>query len=436
MSTSLIDRLAAIIDTGEVSRAGLARAAGLHPNSLRKLGSPDWNPTADTLVRLEKLLRRGTTEVLVGAEQIIDEARNGRMFILVDDDDRENEGDLVIPAQMATPDAINFMARHGRGLICLALTQDRVEQLQLPLMARTNGTRHETAFTVSIEARRGVTTGISAADRARTVAVAIDSANGPDALVSPGHVFPLVARPGGVLVRAGHTEAAVDVSRLAGLNPSGVICEIMREDGTMARLDDLVDFARMHGLKIGTIRDLIAYRLKKDHMVERVAQTGFVGCSGAEWQAQVFRDKATGAEQLGLVHGALDTSRPILVRMHSLDLFADVLGERGERSGLLGGAMRMIEAEGSGVIVALHAAAPGSLSRAADRRSGKEVAAGDMLRDYGIGAQILAALNVHDMILLTNTRHSPVALGGYGLAIVEERCIDCGAEPAAERETA
>jgi 3,4-dihydroxy 2-butanone 4-phosphate synthase/GTP cyclohydrolase II len=423
MSTTLIDRLHAIIDTGEISRAGLARAAGLHPNSLRKLGSPDWNPTADTLLRLEKLLQRGTAEVLVGAEQIIDEARNGRMFILVDDDDRENEGDLVIPAQMATPDAINFMARHGRGLICLALTQDRVAQLQLPLMARTNGTRHETAFTVSIEARTGVTTGISAADRARTIAVAIDAANGPDALVSPGHVFPLVARPGGVLVRAGHTEAAVDVSRLAGLNPSGVICEIMREDGTMARLDDLIDFARAHGLKIGTIRDLIAYRLKKDHMVERVADTAFTSPHAVTWQAQVFRDKATGAEQLALVLGPLDTDQPVLVRMHSLDLFADVLGEQGGRSGLLGGAMRMIEAQGSGVIVALHAAAPGSLSRSADRRSGKQVEEGEMLRSYGIGAQILAALGIHDMILLTNTRHSPVALGGYGLAIVEERCI-------------
>src|SRR4029450_12032403 len=220
MSSTLIERLNAVIETGEVSRAGLARAAGLHPNSLRKLGSPEWNPTADTLGRLEKLLQRGNTNVLVGAEAIIDEARNGRMFILVDDDDRENEGDLVIPAQMATPDAINFMARHGRGLICLALSTERVDQLGLAPMARVNGTKMETAFTVSIEARDGVTTGISAADRARALSVAIDANNGSDAIVSPGHVFPLVARPGGVLVRAGHTEAAVDVARLAGLNPS------------------------------------------------------------------------------------------------------------------------------------------------------------------------------------------------------------------------
>jgi 3,4-dihydroxy 2-butanone 4-phosphate synthase/GTP cyclohydrolase II len=424
MSTTLIDRLTAIIDTGEVSRAALARAAGLHPNSLRKLGAPDWNPTADTLKRLEKLIQTGTADVLVGAETIIDEARNGRMFILVDDDDRENEGDLVIPAQMATPESINFMARHGRGLICLALTKDRADQLGLEPMTRTNRSRNETAFTVSIEAKEGISTGISAADRARTVSVAIDSANGPDAIVSPGHVFPLVARPGGVLVRAGHTEAAVDVSRLAGLNPSAVICEIMRDDGSMARLDDLMDFARAHGLKIGTIRDLIAYRLKKDHLVERKAATLFKAKSGAEWEAQVFRDKASGEEQLALVHGTLNTDEPVLVRMHSLDLFADVLGEAGPRSGVLQGAMRMIEEEGSGVVVALHAAAPGSLSRSIDLRAGKPVEGGDAVRGYGIGAQILAALGIHDMILLSNTRHSPVALSGYGLAIVGERPIE------------
>jgi 3,4-dihydroxy 2-butanone 4-phosphate synthase/GTP cyclohydrolase II len=423
MSTTLMERLNEIIATGEVSRSGLARAAGLHPNSLRKLGSPDWNPTADTLTRLEKLIQRGTTDVLVGAEAIIDEARNGRMFILVDDDDRENEGDLVIPAQMATPDAINFMARHGRGLICLALTKDRSEALQLQPMASTNRSRNETAFTVSIEAKDGISTGISAADRARTIAAAIDSANGPEALVSPGHVFPLVARPGGVLVRAGHTEAAVDVARLAGLNPSAVICEIMRDDGTMARLDDLMDFARTHGLKIGTIRDLIAYRLKKDHMVERVSTSPFTAESGAQWQAHVFRDKANGEEQLALVHGTVEPDAPALVRMHSLDLFADVIGEAGARSGLLHRAMRMIEEEGAGVLVALHAAAPGSLSRSLDLRAGKPVEAGDAVRGYGTGAQILAALGIHDMILLTNTHHSPIALSGYGLAIVEERAI-------------
>ena len=427
MSSQLIDRLSNMVSDGEMSRSGLARAAGLHANSLRRLGESDWNPTADTLLKLERFVDSGGSSVIVSPEQIIDEARNGRMFILVDDDDRENEGDLVIPAQMATPDAINFMARHGRGLICLALAKPRVAQLGLTPMSQSNGTRMETAFTVSIEARDGVTTGISAADRARTIAVAIDSANSSDAIVSPGHVFPLVARPGGVLVRAGHTEAAVDVSRLAGLNPSGVICEIMREDGTMARLDDLMEFARAHGLKIGTIRDLIAYRLKKDHMVERVAETRFVARSGGTWTAQVFRDKASGEEQLALVHGAIDPSSPTLVRMHSIDLFADLLGEASPRAGLLDGAMAMIEAEGSGVIVALHAAAPGSLSRATDVRSGKGAEAIPALRGYGVGAQILAALGIHDMILLSNTKHAPVGLSAYGLAIIEERCIT-GAE--------
>jgi len=427
MSTTLIERLNAIIGTGEISRAGLARAAGLHPNSLRKLGQADWNPTADTLGRLEKLIQGGNTEVLVGTEVIINEARNGRMFILVDDEDRENEGDLVIPAQMATPEAINFMARHGCGLICVALTKDRADQLGLEPMTRTNRSRLETAFTVSIEAREGISTGISAADRARTIAVAIDSSNGPDAIVSPGHVFPLIARPGGVLARAGHTEAAVDVSRLAGLNPSGVICEIMSEDGSMARLDGLMDFARIHGLKIGTIRDLIAYRLKKDHLVERVASAAFNAISGAPWQAQVFRDKASGEEQLALVHGTLNPDEPVLVRMHSLDLFADVIGESSPRSGVLRGAMRMIEEQGSGVVVTLHAAAPGSLSRSIDLRAGKPVEGGDAVRGYGTGAQILAALGIHDMILLSNAHHSPVGLSGYGLAIVEERPIEIDA---------
>ena len=428
MPTKIIDQLENVIASGEITRAGLARAAGLHANSLRKLGQADWNPTAETLAKLEKLIHRGSADVLVGSEAIIDEARNGRMFILVDDDDRENEGDLVIPAQMATPDAINFMARHGRGLICLALGKARVDQLGLQPMSRVNGTQLETAFTVSIEARDGVTTGISAADRARTIAVAIDASNDADAIVSPGHVFPLVARPGGVLVRAGHTEAAVDVSRLAGLNPSGVICEIMREDGTMARLDDLVEFAHVHGLKIGTIRDLIAYRLKKDHMVERLTETRFAARSGANWSAQVFRDKSSGEEQLAFVYGSIDPSRPTLVRMHSLDLFADILGEASPRFGLLDGAMTMIEAEGTGVIVALHAAAPGSLSRAVDRRSGKPSQPDAALRGYGVGAQILAALGIHDMILLSNTRHAPVGLSAFGLTIVDERPIAAGVE--------
>jgi 3,4-dihydroxy 2-butanone 4-phosphate synthase/GTP cyclohydrolase II len=328
---------------------------------------------------------------------------------------------------MATPDAINFMAKHGRGLICLALSKQRVDQLGLGLMSRHNGTRHETAFTTSIEAKEGVTTGISAADRARTISVAIDGSKGPEHIVTPGHVFPLVARDGGVLVRAGHTEAAVDVARLAGLNPSGVICEIMREDGTMARMDDLMEFARTHNLKIGTIRDLIAYRLRKDRMVEQVAEAQFESSWGGAWSVKTFVDKATGTEQVALVKGWIDPDKPTLVRMHALSLFSDAFGQAGPRGRLLEGAMQEIAEEGTGVIVVINRALPDSLSRAVNILAGKSQPSDmETLRDYGIGAQILSALNVHDMVLLTNTHHTPVALGGYGLTIVAERPIRTG----------
>jgi 3,4-dihydroxy 2-butanone 4-phosphate synthase/GTP cyclohydrolase II len=325
---------------------------------------------------------------------------------------------------MATPDAINFMATHGRGLICLALTAARVEQLGLGLMSRHNRTRHETAFTTSIEAKHGVTTGISAADRARTISVATDASKGPDDIVTPGHVFPLVAKDGGVLIRAGHTEAAVDVARLAGLNPSGVICEIMHEDGTMARMDDLVAFAQRHALKIGTIRDLIAYRLKKDHLVEQTGEASFESRWGGVWKAKAFLNKATGTEQVALVKGEIDPSRPTLVRMHQLSLFSDAFGEITERGDLLRGAMQLIAKEGSGVIVVLNRPQPNALSTVLNARSGKgQPKDMDELRDYGGGAQILSALGVHDMVLLTNTHHTLVALGGYGLKIVGERPI-------------
>jgi len=341
------------------------------------------------------------------------------MFILIDDEDRENEGDLVIPAQMATPDAINFMATYGRGLICLALGKERVDQLGLDLMSRNNETRHETAFTVSIEARDGVTTGISAIDRARTVAVAIDASKGPEHIVTPGHVFPLIARRGGVLVRAGHTEAAVDVSRLAGLNPSGVICEIMREDGTMARLDDLISFAQLHGLKIGTIRDLIAYRLLHDHNVEKIAEAKFESRWGDDWIAVTYRNKAVDSETLALVKGRLDPDKPAMVRMHSLDLLSDVLGGTGPRERTLERAMAAIAQNGQGVVVLLSGRA--SLSHAVRALAGEKVAEMNELRDYGLGAQILAELGIHEMILLTNSHHTLVGLDGYGLNIVEER---------------
>ena len=362
---------------------------------------------------------------LSSPEEIIDEARNGRMYILVDDEDRENEGDLIIPAQMATPDAINFMATHGRGLICLALTKERVDQLGLDLMSRNTGTRHETAFTISIEAKDGVTTGISAADRARTVAVAIDGSRGKEEIVSPGHVFPLVAKRGGVLIRAGHTEAAVDVSRLAGLNPSGVICEVMNDDGTMARLDDLVAFAQRHNLKIGTIRDLIAYRRRHDHLLERRMDTRFTSRWGGEWTAISFYNKAVGSETMALVKGHIDPAKPTLVRMHTLSVFADTFGEKSDREGLLAGAMKMIADEGSGVVVIINRAMQNLVSRQMEiLKNGSRESDVEELRDYGIGAQVLAELGVHDMVLLTNTHHTLVALEGYGLSIVGEREVE------------
>ncbi|MBO9714138.1 3,4-dihydroxy-2-butanone-4-phosphate synthase [Sphingomonas sp.] len=360
-------------------------------------------------------------------EELIDEARNGRMFILVDDEDRENEGDLVIPAQMATPDAINFMAKFGRGLICLAMTKARVDALGLDLMSRSNGTRHETAFTVSIEAKEGVTTGISAADRARTISVAIDASKGKEEIVTPGHVFPLVARDGGVLVRAGHTEAAVDVARLAGLNPAGVICEIMKDDGTMARMDDLVGFAQLHGLKIGTIRDLIAYRRRYDHLVEKRSEAKFTSDWGGDWTAMTFWNKATGTEQVALVKGKVSPDKPTLVRMHALSPFADIFGEGGGRGGLLRRSMEIIGQEGAGVVVVINKPRPDQFTLALEARSGKLTPADmDELRDYGVGAMILTELGVHTMTLLTNTHHTLVGLDGYGLEIVGERPIDLG----------
>jgi 3,4-dihydroxy 2-butanone 4-phosphate synthase / GTP cyclohydrolase II len=424
MSTSIIDRVRTLVASGDITKAGLARAAGLHANSLRRLDEGDWNPTSETLIKLEKLLARGLGQAaLATAEEVIDEARNGRMFILVDDEDRENEGDLVIPAQMATPDAINFMAKHGRGLICLAMTKSRVDQLGLGLMSRNNGTRHETAFTVSIEARTGVTTGISAADRARTVSVAIDASKGAEEIVTPGHIFPLVARDGGVLIRAGHTEAAVDVSRLAGLNPSGVICEIMKDDGTMARLDDLIAFAQLHNLKIGTIRDLIAYRRKNDHLVERVSDHLLESDYGGDWRAIIYRNKIDGNESLVLQKGKVLPDQPTLVRMHNVSMFHDMLGKPGPRKRLLQRSMTEIGNAGNGVIVLLTPAdmEPGRFSRIIDAQPDQMD-----LRSYGIGAQILADLGIHDMVLLTNTSHTLIALEGYGLSIVGERPIDGG----------
>jgi len=350
------------------------------------------------------------------------------MYILVDDEERENEGDLIVPAQMATPDAINFMATHGRGLICLALTADRLRDLDLPLMAQHNRSRHETAFTVSIEAREGVTTGISASDRARTIAVAIDGAKGREDIVSPGHVFPLAAQDGGVLIRAGHTEAAVDVSRLAGVNPSGVICEIMNEDGTMARMPELVKFAQFHGLKIGTIADLIAYRLKNDRIVEKTLETTFNSLHGGEFKMFVYTNKVAYGEHVALVKGDLSKGGPVMVRVHALNVLDDALADADTGRALgLQHAMRMIGAAGRGVLVLIrepHRAALSNRVRAKmgvpDEAAGEAAPLGSELREYGVGAQILVDLGVTDMILLSNTKRTIIGLEGYGLRVAEQ----------------
>lgn len=357
-------------------------------------------------------------------EDILEDARNGRPYILVDAEDRENEGDVIIPAQFATPDQINFMARHARGLICLAMTSERARQLRLPPMAAENRTSMGTAFTVSIEAREGVTTGISAADRARTVQVASDPTKGADDIVSPGHIFPLVARDGGVLVRTGHTEAAVDISRMAGLTPAGVICEIMNEDGTMARLPDLVAFAQLHGLKIGTIADLIAYRRRTERFVERVMDTPFDSVHGGPFRLMLYRNAIEGAEHIALVKGKVEPGKPTLVRMHQVDFTADILGHVEARQDYVPRAMRAMAAhDGPGVVVFLR---DPDLHGLAERLAGGDKPRGGerVLRNYGVGAQILLDLGVRDMIVMSSTRPEPTALEGYGLRIVGWRDMD------------
>jgi len=363
-------------------------------------------------------------DYIASIEDVIEDARNGRMFILADAEDRENEGDLVMPAQMCTPQAINFMAKYGRGLICLALTQDRANHLRIPMMTPVNGTPHQTAFTVSIEAKEGVSTGISAHDRAHTISVAIDPTKGPDDIVTPGHVFPLVARHGGALVRAGHTEAAVDIARLAGLNPAGVICEIMNDDGTMARLPDLVAFAQLHGLKIGTIADLIAYRRKYDHFVQRTFEGPFQSHNGGEWKMAVYVNQLEYAEHIALVKGDVATAEPVLVRMHAVNVFSDILEWAQYERDVLGESMRIIAREGRGVVVLLRTTRPTFITDvlrrvAGDTNRGSDDVDRRRVKEYGVGAQILLDLGVRNMTLLTDTPEKKiVALDGYGLNIV------------------
>jgi 3,4-dihydroxy 2-butanone 4-phosphate synthase/GTP cyclohydrolase II len=370
-------------------------------------------------------------DTLSSIEDVIEDARNGQMFILVDDEDRENEGDLIIPAEKANPETINFMAKYGRGLVCLAVTPERADQLGLELMAAKNQSRHQTAFTISIEAREGITTGISAADRAQTISVAINSNRGRTDIVSPGHVFPLIAQPGGVLVRAGHTEAAVDIARLAELNPSGVICEVMNDDGTMARLPDLLVFAKQHGLKVASISDLIAYRRRTEKIIEKVAETTIDSRYGGQFQLQVFSNKVEPGEHVALTKGDVSGEEPVLVRMHALNMIGDVLGdttetqfaagEKRDRATELHSAMELIGEKGRGAIVIIRETSPTELSRFISEREGKAPGKPiSELRQYGIGAQILLELGVRKMILLTNTRRTIVGLDGYGLELIRQ----------------
>ena len=356
------------------------------------------------------------SDFLSSIEEVIEEARNGRIFILVDDESRENEGDVVIPAQMATPESINFMAKHARGLICLALTSGRIRELGLPLMAKHNESRHKTAFTVSIEAKEGVSTGISVADRAHSIAIAIDPTRGRDDLSTPGHVFPLEANDGGVLVRAGHTEAAVDIARLAGLNASGVICEIMNDDGTMARMPDLVQFAQFHGLKVATIADLIAYRLRYDTIVERTFDGLLDSRFGGEFAMQIFTNSVDGTEHVALIKGDVTTAEPVLVRVHALNVIDDILGGGDDA---LASVMRLIGDAGRGVVILIRE--PTSTSLSVRLRATAADAAGDPhggnLREVGIGSQILRELGVRDMIVLSNTERAIIGLEGYGLTV-------------------
>jgi 3,4-dihydroxy 2-butanone 4-phosphate synthase/GTP cyclohydrolase II len=375
------------------------------------------------------------SEYLSSIEDVIEDARQGRMFILVDDEGRENEGDLVMPAEKADATAVNFMAKHGRGLICLTLPRERVEQLGLSLMSPKNEARHQTAFTVSIEARDGVTTGISAADRAQTIAVAIDPKKGRGDIVTPGHIFPLIAQDGGVLVRAGHTEAAVDVARMAGLNPAGVICEIMNDDGTMARLPDLVKFAQLHGLKVASIADLIAYRRRNERVIERIHESKINSRFGGEFKLVVYANKVEYAEHVALVKGDVTGEEPVYVRMHQMNMVADALGDMtvgqffaGEsraRGGELETAMKMIGEKGRGAIVIIREPTITSLSRFLKERDGqalkKPIAE---LRQYGVGAQILTDLGVKNIVLLSNTKRTIVGLDGYGITLVGQKPLE------------
>ena len=354
-------------------------------------------------------------------EDIIQDARNGRMFILVDDPTRENEGDLIIPAQMITPESINFMAKYGRGLICLALTKQRINELELPLMNPSNQSNDLTAFTISIEAKEGITTGISAADRAHTITVAINNNRKKDDIVSPGHIFPLMAWDGGVLERAGHTEAAVDIAKLAGLNPSGVICEIMNDDGTMARLPELVKFSKFHSLKIGTVSDLIKYRLKNSKIIELIKEREFESEMGKDFKLKIFKNILSGEKHYALVKNLSNNNKPTYVRMHKLDITKDIFEEKNIFGDEISKSFKIIENKGSGAIVLINSDMSPKIEKIFDRRDTEESKL--ELREYGVGAQILLELGLHQIILLSNSNKKIIALDGFNLEIVSQEKI-------------
>ena len=380
-------------------------------------------PALQRLIRINAMTppsRNGLSTI----EEVIADAKAAKLFILVDDEDRENEGDLCVIGEYATADAINFMSKYGRGLICLALTRIRTEQLGLTMMERRNESRHETAFTISIEAREGVTTGISAADRALTIKTAIDPNCGERDITTPGHIFPLIARDGGTLVRAGHTEAVVDIARACGSdNPSGVICEIMKDDGEMARLPDLIGFAKEHDLKIASIADLIAWRRRNESLVQRTVESAITTRIGGEWRMVIYANTVSNIEHIALVKGDISAGDPVLVRMHALDLMADLLGAVSEkRAGdELATAMAAIAKAGCGVIVVLRESIASSLSSMVSQKLNmtSDTSGNRDLRDYGVGAQILTDLGIRKMILLSDTRPNVVSLEGYDLEITD-----------------
>ena len=354
-------------------------------------------------------------------EEIIEEARNGKMYILVDDPDRENEGDLIVPAQMATPDAINFMAKFGRGLICLAMTKQRIEELELPLMNPNNQKNDLTAFTVSIEAKEGVTTGISAADRSHTISVAINHNRKKMDLISPGHVFPLMAWDGGVLVRAGHTEAAVDISKIAGLNPSGVICEIMSDDGSMARLPEILEFAKLHKLKVGTVSDLIKYRLKYNKIIKQLSERSFESSKGKDFILKIFENTLSKEKHYALVKNITSPNYLYPVRMHKLSIEKDIFAEKNIFGDEINHSFEVIEKNGSGAIVLINNDIAPNILKAFDQRQKQNNKL--ELREYGVGAQILKEIGIKKIILLSNSNKKIIALDGFDIEIIKQKKI-------------